>query len=112
MSTPLEQQLEDLADFEDYLNRQHGRSIAGTARTDCNCPLANYLKTLRPDDLIKVACDGIAIGDGRLRHTKLSYEFTRQIDDGRSHQEKISFYQAKQALKYAKQALKLRGDRP
>ncbi|MBI4784507.1 MAG: hypothetical protein HY785_24795 [Oscillatoriophycideae cyanobacterium NC_groundwater_1537_Pr4_S-0.65um_50_18] len=107
----LEQQLEDLTDFQDYLNRQHGRSIAGNARADCDCPLANYLKVLYPDEPIRVACDGIAIGDGRLRHSKLSYEFTRQIDDGRSNQEQVSFSQAKQALNYARQALKLRSDR-
>lgn len=98
----LEQELQTLEHFEEWLKTQKGQ--IGAARDNCNCPLANYLSQ-QIDARIEVGCNGIAIGDGRVRHTRLSYEFTRQIDDGRRNNQKVTATVARNALKAARNAI-------
>ena len=102
----IEQELETLEGFERYLQGQDGSKVAGLARNNCHCPLAGYLSRLRPEgERIEVACDGIAIGDGRSRHTELTRLFVREIDDGAYCGQSVTFASARLALQRAKRAI-------
>lgn len=104
----LERELQTLEGFEQWLATQGAGMIIGSARNGCDCPLFKFLMQ-HINDRVQVASDGIAIGDGIAHHSRLSYEFIRQIDDGRRDNEPVTIAGARQALKAARRAIELGG---
>lgn len=100
----LEAELKTLEAFEQWLEAQGAGMIIGSARNSCDCPLFKFLSHIN-GEVKQVGFDGVAIGDGRLRHTPLSRGFIRWIDDGRRDDEPVTVAGAKRALKAARKEI-------
>ena len=100
----IEAEIQSLGAFKEWLEAQGKNNVVGLARSSCGCPLWEFLST-QTEKKVEIASDGIAIGDGRMRHSRLSYEFMRRIDDGRSNNEPVEARHAIAALKYATESV-------
>lgn len=103
MSNLLEQELETLEGFEAWLKEQEAAQIVGQARTSCHCPLAKWLTDFYRMP-IEVGTNGFSVGDGRCRHSPLTWQFIRWIDEWSTSRAPVTAAQALRALKSARKA--------
>lgn len=103
-ASEIEDELQNLDHFEEWLTTQSPDSIVGVARDGCGCPLFTFFSSVN-SSIKQVGLDGVAAGDGRMRHTPLSRAFIHRIDSGREEDEYITVADAMQALKAAREAV-------
>lgn len=74
-------------DFKNHLASRHAKSKAGKINNDCNCPLAQYIKTDKDVGLVSVGYKEIVVGSNRgeehdksFKTPKWAFDFIEAID--------------------------------
>lgn len=103
----LDEELQKLETFGEWLKRQDSHRTVGVARSTCDCPLATFVKEqIDSEESVVVGRNSVGIGDGIVHHTRLSYAFTRWIDDGRREGQPVSASEAITALRSAQKEVR------